>query len=626
MDFPANTTNGFHVEELKYFYAKEHKMIGLGNYRTPNLQNIGERGCNLTIAVLSMNRSSLTIRLMESVREHLPDFLGEFLIGDNGSHAEEKEMLHAAMKIMPYTCRMVEFDKNYSVAGGRNRLFREVRTDWILSIDNDLYFVADPLDKIQKDLWVLGCHFMTLPVLNAGGGPAVPGSNLCVRPGKDSSPCLCTMFSGRAGVLRKETFLAQGGFDEELSDELEDIDFSLLLYRNGMKAGFCGSAFLTGFSAEPETSARAGEAAKYFLEKHGFPVRNPSLVRPANAAAPHRKKIALIVDRPGWALDNIAKQMIKNLSDQFDFKTIYLKDFGNLAQLLLLADDCQTLHFFWRPLASCYYRDFTQDYIRRLGITSDAFYEKYVKGKTISVAVYDHLLLSEAEADSHYTFDLFSSPDSLVTKYCVSSWKLLDIYNADDRILQKPSAVIADGVDTSLFVPAGLDRFQAENLQNRTIRIGWAGNSQWVVGDLKGINTILRPAVSALQEAGYNVELITSDRLNRMIPHNEMPAFYNGIDIYACASSCEGTPNPVLEAMACGVPVVSTDVGLVPELFGEKQWPFILKERSVSCMADTLKKLLDSPELFEALSAENLSRIKFWDWKIMTDRMREYFQ
>ena len=151
MDFPANTTNGFHVEELKYFYAKEHKMIGLGNYRSPNLQNIGERGSDLTIAVLSMNRSSLTIRLMESVREHLPDFRGEFLIGDNGSHAEEKEMVRAAMKIMPYACRMVEFDKNYGVAGGRNRLFRKVRTDWNLAMDNDIYSCAHPRYNLQKD-------------------------------------------------------------------------------------------------------------------------------------------------------------------------------------------------------------------------------------------------------------------------------------------------------------------------------------------------------------------------------------------------------------------------------------------------------------------------------------------
>ena len=43
-------------------------------------------------------------------------------------------------------------------------------------------------------------------------------------------------------------------------------------------------------------------------------------------------------------------------------------------------------------------------------------------------------------------------------------------------------------------------------------------------------------------------------------------------------------------------------------------------------MVDTLKALLDSPELFEQLSRENLSQIKPWDWKIMTGHMREYFQ
>ena len=56
-----------------------------------------------------------------------------------------------------------------------------------------------------------------------------------------------------------------------------------------------------------------------------------------------------------------------------------------------------------------------------------------------------------------------------------------------------------------------------------------------------------------------------------MIAHEDMPEYYNGIDIYVCTSRTEGTPNTVLEAMACGVPVISTDVGIVPEVFGEKQ-------------------------------------------------------
>ena len=51
-----------------------------------------------------------------------------------------------------------------------------------------------------------------------------------------------------------------------------------------------------------------------------------------------KKKIALVIDRRGWALDNVATEIVKNLSDEFDFMKIYLSDFDNLGKVLLLAD------------------------------------------------------------------------------------------------------------------------------------------------------------------------------------------------------------------------------------------------------------------------------------------------
>ena len=47
----------------------------------------------------------------------------------------------------------------------------------------------------------------------------------------------------------------------------------------------------------------------------------------------------------------------------------------------------------------------------------------------------------------------------------------------------------------------------------------------------------------------------------------EMAEFYNKIGTLICFSESEGTPNPVLEAAACGRNVITTEVGNVPELF-----------------------------------------------------------
>ena len=78
--------------------------------------------------------------------------------------------------------------------------------------------------------------------------------------------------------------------------------------------------------------------------------------------------------------------------------------------------------------------------------------------------------------------------------------------------------------------------------------------------------------------------------------------------------------------MACGLPVITTDVGLVPEVFGEKQMEYVLEERTVECMKQKIKKLLNTDGSFEELSQENLKSIQNWDWKIMTENFRTYFR
>jgi glycosyltransferase involved in cell wall biosynthesis len=104
-----------------------------------------------------------------------------------------------------------------------------------------------------------------------------------------------------------------------------------------------------------------------------------------------------------------------------------------------------------------------------------------------------------------------------------------------------------------------------------------------------------------------------------------MPEYYSKIDVLVCASKIEGTPNPVLEAMACGVPVITTDVGIVPQAFGPQQKRFILKERSVEHLKAALKEFAQNRAILKKLSEENIHFISSWDWSLKVENFAHFF-
>ena len=232
-----------HVEEAnrkvegicstQYLWGEYHKLLQYDSYlnRGPNIGNKGE---NLTISFLSCNRSNLSIRLLLSITQKIDNFAGEVLIIDNGSESSEIEQLEKACSNLPYVCRIIKLGINFGVAGGRNRTIPHVNTEWVMFLDNDIYFIEDPLVVIQRDIAILGCHFLNLPLLDRDGiSIFAKGGHLytCLENGdihvgagsayvqepykKDSDNAfLSTFLFGGASIVRKETFLNAGGFDE----------------------------------------------------------------------------------------------------------------------------------------------------------------------------------------------------------------------------------------------------------------------------------------------------------------------------------------------------------------------------------------------------------------------------
>lgn len=331
-----------------------------------------------------------------------------------------------------------------------------------------------------------------------------------------------------------------------------------------------------------------------------------------------KPRIGLITDTNNWAFANIARQITKNLSDRFDFETIALSnDTEHVAQVFLRFKEFDLVHFFWRDILTLVDKEDVIGYFRDRGWDFEYFRTTYLTTLRKTTSVYDHLFLSEAEIQAR--IPLFND---IAWRYTVCSEKLNQIYR-QIACYRDPSHVVEDGVDLELFYPRNLERLG----EDREIVVGWAGNSQWNAdnGDFKGLETIIKPAIRQLQAEGYKVRSLFADRAEGFIPHHAMVDFYNRLDVYVCASIIEGTPNPVLESAACGVPFISTDVGIVQQLCGPLQKDFILAERSSGLLAEKIKALATNPPLRVALSKENQEVIQNWTWGHQTRKFGEFF-
>lgn len=332
------------------------------------------------------------------------------------------------------------------------------------------------------------------------------------------------------------------------------------------------------------------------------------------------KKIALIVDADNWAFANIARNICNRLSDYYEFLVIPVTYLGNnMAKVWLATKDCDLVHLLWRGLYYYHnYNDF-DNYILELGGDVNTFKKEFIFNQNVSTDVYDHLFLPENDG-----FEITKYIFSKCKNYYVSSKKLYDIYNKLP-IKYKPWGVITDGVDLEKFYPQNLKKF--ENINDRKIVVGWVGNSKWQDdgSDHKGVNTIIKPVIEQLIKEGYPLEMYFADKNERFIPNDEMVDYYSKIDIYICASESEGTPNPVLEAMACGVPVISTDVGIVTEALGKRQQKYILKERTKEDLKNKILKLLQDKDEFKKLSEENLQSIQSWSWDEKVKLFKDFF-
>ena len=97
------------------------------------------------------------------------------------------------------------------------------------------------------------------------------------------------------------------------------------------------------------------------------------------------------------------------------------------------------------------------------------------------------------------------------------------------------------------------------------------------------------------------------------LERDELPIIISQSDIYLFASSCENLPITVLEGMASGKPMVSSNRGPMPEVLDDGA--FFFDPENISSIQDALLQVIKNPDIAKLKVQNNLTRSKIYNWK-----------
>ena len=107
------------------------------------------------------------------------------------------------------------------------------------------------------------------------------------------------------------------------------------------------------------------------------------------------------------------------------------------------------------------------------------------------------------------------------------------------------------------------------------------------------------------------------------VPNTALSAWYSAADVLILASSREGWPNVLLEAMACGTPVVATRVGGVPEIVQTPRVGRVVQERTAAALASAVVELLAQRGSDQNQQAEVRQQVRLYAQGFSWDRTSE---
>jgi glycosyltransferase involved in cell wall biosynthesis len=108
------------------------------------------------------------------------------------------------------------------------------------------------------------------------------------------------------------------------------------------------------------------------------------------------------------------------------------------------------------------------------------------------------------------------------------------------------------------------------------------------------------------------------------IPSSQMPLLYNCSSLFLYPSLRESFGLPVIEAMACGIPVIASDIPAIKEVSGDAA--MLVDPADQIAIADTIRHLINDSNKRNELREKGLERVKLFNWKDAAEKLIKVYE
>jgi glycosyltransferase involved in cell wall biosynthesis len=202
--------------------------------------------------------------------------------------------------------------------------------------------------------------------------------------------------------------------------------------------------------------------------------------------------------------------------------------------------------------------------------------------------------------------------------------------------------VIPFGVDTDFFRP--LDVYKDENIF-QILSVGYLIERKGFEYLIRAMPLVLEkhkqarlkivgsgPLESKLKELIYELDLGDEVEIVNNVSDEELLMIYNSSDLFVLPSivdsqgNTEGLGVVLLEAMACGLPVIGSDVGGIPDIIEDEKTGLLVKEKDIVVLSKAILKLCNDENLLNKIASGGYDQIiKNFSWNIIGDKYNWYY-